>query len=77
MEKLLQEDQTESKTGRATESTLSNLAHAEAVLGSEAEGSPSGIVEFWGQYIQKHKAEAEKKCSSASGSQKRTCTPKN
>ena len=73
MEKLLQEDKTGYKTGRKTVSTLSNLAHVEAVLGREAKGSPPGIVEFWSQYVKEHPPKAGE-CTASNS--KKICTSK-
>ncbi len=43
----------EKRKGRAIRNTISNLAHTEAVLGREIQGSPPGVVEFWEQYLKK------------------------
>ena len=60
IEKLMPKNRAEDhidkqKSGRNIGKTISNLAHTEAVLGREVEGSPPGIVEYWEQYIKQHK----------------------
>ena len=57
MEKLLPGNTTAKKTGRADKNILSNLAHTEAVLGRENEEGRilPGIVDYWEEYVKKHK----------------------
>ena len=46
---------TKTGSGREKLKTFSNIAHTEAVLGREVEGTPPGMVEIWSQYIKENK----------------------
>ena len=52
--------QLQGESGRSLQCTISNIAHTEAVLGSEVEGSPLGAVEYWDQYIKQNRPDCSK-----------------
>ena len=61
LEKLMPENKAptdKEKTGRRLQFSISNLAHVEATLGREVQGSPPGLVNFWREYARKNKPES-------------------